>query len=354
MIKTRKGKYAVYDDEGKKQLSRWYATRKEAEKRLRQIEYFKTNAAPMRIVPTRIEKDPTQQAGNRRKAKVDIAKRVRALRDPVLGILDSFPVQSIQVNKTTYQYDINPARIDSLFDELLAIFYNALELNRDRRVWFFNDYLGPAWQDGTIQAFERIKTLAESAAPDIGEAMQLDSVLSSPEYASRFEIISARAFESMKGFAGQAAQELGGILGRGVASGQSPRTIARDIRAKFSTIERYRAERIARTEVNNAFTEARHEVNKDARDRLGLQLRVMHVSSLVPNTRPSHAARHGNLYTLEEQKEWWAEGSNKINCLCSTVEVIMIDGEPTQKKLIERQKKRGQMYFAAHPEKIRG
>jgi SPP1 gp7 family putative phage head morphogenesis protein len=184
--------------------------------------------------------------------------------------------------------------------------------------------------------------------------MHLDSVLTSPEYTRRFEIIAARAFESMQGFAGQAANDLGRILGEGVALGQSPRTIARDIRKKFDQIQGYRALRIARTEVNQAFTEARYEESKDVRDRLGLEVVQMHVSALVDNTRPTHAARHGKLYTLEEQREWWSEGSNRIQCLCSTVEVVMVNGKPTQQKLIDRQRKRGEMFFATHPEKVRG
>ena len=90
---------------------------------------------------------------------------------------------------------------------------------------------------------------------------------------------------------------------------------------------------------------------KDVRDRLGLEVRVMHVSALVENTRPSHAARHGKIYTLEDEREWQHEGSNMISCLCSTVEVVFVNGEPTQKKLIERQRKRGEAFFAMHPEK---
>ena len=307
-----------------------------------------------RIVPTRLEKDPTGQAGNRLRAKVDISKRVNRLRDPVLQILDSFPVESITVNKTRYNYDINPQRIAGLFDELQAMFYRALEVESFSRGWFLSQYLGQAWQEGTTKAFTRLKTLAESAAPNIADAMNLDSVLTSPEYARRFEIIAARAFESMQGFAGQAANDLGRILGEGVALGQSPRTIARDIRKKFDQIEGYRALRIARTEVNNSFKEARYEETKDVRDRLGLEVKVMHVSALVENTRPSHAARHGKIYTLEDEREWQNEGSNLINCICSTVEVVFINGEPTQKKLIERQRKRGEMFFAMHPEKVRG
>lgn len=307
-----------------------------------------------RIVPTRLEKDPTGQAGNRLRAKVDISKRVERLREPVLAILDSFPVESITVNKTRYNYDVNPQRIAGLFDELQALFYQALELDGFNRGWFLSQYLGKAWQEGTTKAFTRLKQAAESAAPNIAEVMHLDSVLTSPEYARRFEIIAARAFESMKGFAGQAANDLGRILGEGVALGQSPRTIARDIRKKFDQIQGYRALRIARTEVNNSFKEARYEETKDVRDRLGLSVKVIHVSALVENTRPSHAARHGKIYTLEDEREWQNEGANLINCLCSTVEVAFVNGEPTQKKLIERQRKRGEAFFAMHPEKVRG
>lgn len=307
-----------------------------------------------RIVPTRLEKDPTGQAGNRLRAKVDISKRVERLREPVLSILDNFPVESITVNKTLYNYDVNPQRIAGLFDELQALFYQALELDGFSRGWFLSQYLGKAWQEGTTKAFTRLKLAAESASPSIAEVMHLDSVLTSPEYARRFEIIAARAFESMKGFSNQAANDLGRILGEGVALGQSPRTIARDIRKTFDQIQGYRALRIARTEVNNSFKEARYEETKDVRDRLGLSVKVMHVSALVDNTRPSHAARHGKIYTLEDEREWQNEGSNKINCICSTVEVVFVNGEPTQKKLIERQRKRGEAFFAMHPEKVRG
>lgn len=304
-----------------------------------------------RILPTRLERDPTGQAGNRLRAKSEISRRVRALREPVLSMLDAIPVERITINKSTYEYRIAPDRLASLFDELQLYFYQALELETFTRGWFLNEYLGQAWQQGTVKSFSRLKTLAEAVAPDRAELMQLDSVLTSPEYAQRFEFISARAFENMKSFSGQAAADLGRVLGSGVALGQSPRVIARDIRKKFEQIEGYRALRIARTEVNNAFTEARFEQTKDVRDRLGLEIKQLHVSALVDSTRPSHAARHGKMYTLEQQREWWQLNSNKINCLCSTVEVVFIDGEPTQKKLIERQRKRGEQYFAMHPQK---
>ena len=295
--------------------------------------------------PTRREKDPTGQAGNRLKAKADIARRIRSTRPQVLALLDSFPVQEITINKVGYRYDIDPQRMDGLFDVIARIMSDALNLESSSS-WFFKEYTGKAWDEGTAQAVTRLKTLTESVAPSMSEAMSVDSVLSNPQFTRRFEIASARTFENMKGFAGDAAKDLGFIMGNGIALGESPRIIARDIRKKFTQIEGYRALRIARTEVNNAFTTSRDEVNQDARDNLGLDVRVMHVSALVDSTRRTHAERHGKLYLPAEQKKWWNDGSNKINCLCSTVEVIYIDGEPTNKKLIKRQQERGKAYFA--------
>ena len=297
------------------------------------------------IVPTRTERDPTRQAGNRLRAKVEISRRVRSVRESVIQMLDGIPVDKITVNKTRYEYRVSPDKMAGLLDELEFLFYQALEVDYFARGWFLNQYLGNAWQDGTTQAFTRLKSLAESAAPDIAEAMNLDSVLTSPEYARRFELVSARSFENMKGFAGQAARDLGQILGQGIALGQSPRIIARDIREKFDQIEGYRSLRIARTEINHSYREARYEETKDVRDRLGLEVKVMHISALIDTTRRNHADRHGKLYTLEEQREWWATGSNEINCLCSTAEVVFINGKPTQEKLIDRQRKRGELYF---------
>jgi hypothetical protein len=43
MIKKVAGGYKVLSEDGKKNLGRPYKTKKEAEKRLRQVEYFKRN-----------------------------------------------------------------------------------------------------------------------------------------------------------------------------------------------------------------------------------------------------------------------------------------------------------------------
>jgi len=72
-------------------------------------------------------------------------------------------------------------------------------------------------------------------------------------------------------------------------------------------------------------------------NRYGLKSMEMHYSALSPTTRLTHAQRHGNLYTVEQQRSWWAQGANSINCKCSTISVLVDDaGKPLVPAIIER------------------
>jgi SPP1 gp7 family putative phage head morphogenesis protein len=350
MIKKSTKGYAVYTSDGKRRLSRWYTSKKLAQKRLAEIEHFKTNKTD-KIIPTRREADPTGQAGNRRKAKADISSRIKQAREPVLALLDAIPVRSVTINKVAYEYDLSGSRLLQLQDEIQTIINNLLEINTPEKParWFFDSYLQPSYSQGTAASAVRMRSLALSANIPVASQLDIQNILLSPAYMRRFELVSARSFKNMRGFAGDAAADLGRILGEGVALGKSPRTIGAEIRRKFEQVEGYRALRIARTEINTAFTKARAEQTKDARDRLGLEVKVMHLSALAPTTRSWHAARHGHIYTVEQQDEWWAKGTNRINCLCSTVEILYLNGKPMQQDIIDKQAARGKAYFSQNP-----
>jgi SPP1 gp7 family putative phage head morphogenesis protein len=108
----------------------------------------------------------------------------------------------------------------------------------------------------------------------------------------------------------------------GVQAGEPPRQVAQRIRKRFD-VSAGRAKRIARTEVNKAFNDAKMEATRELASTTGYRSGVIHISALTPRTRQSHAARHGNAYTIEAQDRWWDEGVNRINCLCSTRPVIL-------------------------------
>ncbi len=292
--------------------------------------------------PTRNEQDPTGQSGNTKRAKAAIAQRVRQARPEVLALLDSIQVRAITTN-ASYLYELDAQRYLQVTDEISRIIDRWLDLDaatgKPAR-WFFDTYTGAAYDSGA-------QASATNIAGQLPEGMTYEAELLSPAYQRRIQLVFARSFNDMKGFAGQAAEDLARVLADGVAAGQSPRTIASGMRSVFDEVEGYRALRIARTEINKAYTDARNEQTQDARERLGLDIRLLHVSALVDATRRSHADRHAHIYTPDEQTKWWNTGTNRINCLCSTIEVVFIDGEPVNSKVIEKYRARGAAFFSS-------
>jgi len=54
-------------------------------------------------------------------------------------------------------------------------------------------------------------------------------------------------------------------------------------------------------------------------------------------TRKTHGLRHGTIHTIEDQAAWWDEGTNRINCLCSSTEVVLNkEGKPFDGGLIPK------------------
>lgn len=301
------------------------------------------------IKPTRAEQYPTGQGGRVRRAKADIARRIKNVEQSVIDLVYTVPVESIQINKATYKYELDANRIIDINNQINRFINGAVETLGDRPIaWFFQQYLSQAYTDGTAKSAARIEALAVSSGqvdPQITTQLQLSNILRSPAYLRRSQLLYARSFENMSGFADDNAAKLARILSDGMMTGVSPRSIAANMRKEFTSIKGYRALRIARTEINKAFTDARTEQTKDARDRLGLEIKVMHQSALVESTRITHAQRHGKLYTPEAQEQWWSIGSNRINCLCSVVEILYLNGKPLQQDLIDKQAKRGKEYF---------
>jgi SPP1 gp7 family putative phage head morphogenesis protein len=128
-------------------------------------------------------------------------------------------------------------------------------------------------------------------------------------------------------------------LTAGLVQGIGPREIAKNLTAQAG-IEKRRANMIARTEINQALRTARLDETQDASTRLNIRVKVLHISALSPTTRVTHAARSGHLYTVQEERDWYAVDGNAINCRCTSSEAIVdADGKPVSKGLIDRLQK---------------
>lgn len=64
-------------------------------------------------------------------------------------------------------------------------------------------------------------------------------------------------------------------------------------------------------------------------ERHGIKQLYMHLSALSPVTRRSHAVRHGQLFTADEVRAFWADPANIDGCCCSVTAVLVDDeGKP--------------------------
>ena len=270
--------------------------------------------------------DPTRQAGNRRRAIANLRKRLDGAKKEIFKIVDSISVRvsannSIINNRTTYIWDMSPERqseVDSIIRQTIDRWLATQTPERPAR-WFFTTYMSDATEPAAADALNNIKLLGEGMQSSAEmDAVTLRSIFQEPRYRSVIENIYGRAFNEMKGFSGDTATDLNDA----VMLGKSPRDAQRDIAKRFDVSDS-RAERIARTEINRGYTVSRVKAAKEVATKLDLDVRVLHRSSLMISTRKWHAARHGKVFTFQEQDDWWADGTNRINCLCSIAEVVV-------------------------------
>lgn len=257
---------------------------------------------------------------------------MRDVREWLLAEVDALPVDSIEVNadsgryhvnERVYQYQISVAELRRIISELQRRIGEA----PDRAVI---DAAVQAYQEGTGLAVESLRGLSDQYN------RELVAVLQSEPWLRRVALMESRIFEAMEGFQGDTGRDLARVLSQAVETGQNPMELKKTLRQRFRVSDT-RAERIARTEVTSAYRRGRLDEAEDARERLGIRTMMMHMSALAETTRPDHAARHGNLYTPQEARDWWAEGANSINCRCSATEVLVDeDGNPTTPALVER------------------
>lgn len=298
--------------------------------------------------------DPTGQSGNRRKSFAEFKYRLAGMQKDVLALFDTLPVtqrevqETVITNKTIYEWLVDSVGLTQAQQELRRIVQRWLQTDTTGRQNFFTNYIEEAYRKGAIEATLRVKLLAQQASLDPVAIAQMDPMLivSSPAYVDRVNMVFTQAFTVMKGFSDDQIVDIGRILTQTITSGLSPRSAQQAIRKHFKTT-RARAERISRTEINRSHSLGRLEQNKDTRNRLGIDVRVIHRSALqFERTRRTHGMRHGHIYTIEEQAQWWDEGTNRINCLCSSTEVVVDkDGKPYDTGLMAKFEKQRTQYY---------
>lgn len=282
------------------------------------------------ILPRNPE-DPQGTESLEAKAMRDYARRLKLCAQAYIEQLERVPV-TLVTNAGNYRFALDDLLLQSMLANAGAAVDATLLEGGPFEPWLFTQYVEVAVKRGIAQQASNLGSQSPAYKAARG------NVLLSEPHRQRMILIRARVFEEMQSLGQQVKTDLARLLTDGMGRGQNPLTIAKNLREQLG-IEQFRADRIARTEVGTAQRRAKWDEADDAAELYGNRTKEMHFSALGPTSRQTHMARHGNLYTREECRSWWASDANSINCKCTTITVLVDkNGEPIAKGIIERAK----------------
>lgn len=192
--------------------------------------------------------------------------------------------------------------------------------------WIKEEPSGSLWMENYIEAAARDSTLTSQASlaqqsETYAAERQLSDIINSQPYQDRLAIAYQLAKAEWDHFNSRVMQTISESLMDSIGQGLSVQKTAKNLQ-KALGIEKNYAKKIAQTELLAIYRKSAWEEAKQARDLLGLDIKILHVSALKPTTRLTHAARHGQLYDPEQEELWYQQGGNKYNCYCSSVPVV--------------------------------
>lgn len=282
---------------------------------------------PARIRNPLIPGTPRERTGSGtiiRRAVAEINVRFAALAAEVLAAFDRVPVYA-RNDASSVLYGLTPEQMAQLSGELQASLDAYVARNgADVYRFWWSPYVAEASQLGTAQAAANLANLS----PVYAAARNLQTIMFSEQYRNRVGIAQTKSYEHWSGQSAQIRAELAQIIGSAVADGRPPREVKGLIRDRLD-VSASKARQFAQSDITDSLRQARWAEDDAATEELGLDLRELWTSALLPTTRHTHAARHGKVYTTEECRAFYAKDGNRMNCHCSsTTCLIDASGKP--------------------------
>lgn len=319
----------------------------------------------------RDEADPTGLGPTRRRADRRVTKLMQVAARDIRNLVAKLPYEinageqskalksetrkaSLIANRN-YTWQVDGILMDRTMLTIRQILTDALTSGSNvwQNRWWMNAFIDPSYEKGTLDSVYSAKLITKGLdvqSTNVIAAMQAEQQLETPAYLSRLQLVHGRVFEDMYAIVGDTAAQLRRVLTDGMGRGLGVKDISGMINDRIG-VGLSRAKRIARTETNKAYTDAymaeSDELNKNLAED-DYSIRQMHVSALIPGiTRKTHADRHGTIHTSIEQRKWWDSSSNRINCYCTVIDVLinLKTGESIQQPLIDRTRENGKQYF---------
>jgi len=303
--------------------------------------------------------DPTGQARNRNRSTRRLSARLTRAEREVKALFRAVPrtrrTQTRIVNAVTAIYDYDYDQVEFgrsvefiLNDELLETQTDVMPFD-----WYWKDDIELPYRQGTVEEvrdFNVLVTGAVAAGVLINglppQTVPIEQVLLSEPYRTALNNAQVSNFSTIETLSDRTAAQVLQRINAGIQAGDTPTLIANEISERFD-VARSSAKRIAETEINKAYNDAKLDATRLLGERTGLRAAVIHISALSPTTRQTHADRHGNAYTVADQLQWWNTSPNRINCKCTTRSVLIDrQGNVVQSELQQDIKAEGREFFS--------
>lgn len=191
---------------------------------------------------------------NRRWRELNRVLQIMIVQDDILGLGDSPPRVVLQLQPPSrFSFPTDPAGKAAAFQAWLrgALDSELLELIGGSPSGWQNTYVRAAYSRGVTHADNALR--ASGLVPPPGSLAQ---TFNQPIHASKLRLLFARNFRELKGITDAVDQALSRIVTEGLATGQGPREVGRQISKAITSIGRNRGVVLARTEVIRAHSEA--------------------------------------------------------------------------------------------------
>lgn len=241
------------------------------------------------------------------------------------------PATLYQVNAGTYIYDMAAAQLADLLQRVQFILDDALLDGGSQNLWAL-EYVVAEYERGTHQAFTNLSV----QSPVYAQQTTLAQLLSTPAYQNQIAAAYVSTYSEWKGISDAVRADLANVISDAIGRGINPRETAQII-SKRLDVSMSQAKNIAQTEQVGALREAQWQETDWAKERLGLNTALLHLSALKPTTRTNHAFWHGKTRSVEDVREWYSRDGNRYHCYCSQIPVILDEnGKVVNKGLISR------------------
>ncbi|MCK5127700.1 MAG: hypothetical protein KAR42_15690 [candidate division Zixibacteria bacterium] len=282
--------------------------------------------------------DPTGQHSNRKRGERALRVRLNSAQSRILALFRAIPktrrtktdIQNAAA-RTVYDYDATSQDLRDISRSITFILNDELLESQNEMPfdWYWKDRIEDPYREGTLEEvviFNQLIAGAVVAGVLVGgfppRKIEPQEILLSPQYADNLNKEWINSFNSIKSLSETTSSQVFTQVNLGIQAGDPPTVISKSIQKRFD-VSKSSADRIARTEVNKSYNDSKMALGNIASERTGLRAGVLHISALTPTTRKTHADRHGNAYTNDQQLQWWNKGANRINCLCSTRSVLI-------------------------------